>query len=403
MSEWKEYKLSEYLVVNPKIQTIKDARYSFIKMEDLNPSYKYVEPSDKRTANGLTKFQNGDTLFAKITPCLENGKIAQARNLEDNIGVGSTEFFVYRGKQNISDNDFIYYLLRSYPVKEYAVRNMTGSAGHQRVPSDVFDYLYIKLPNYDESVEIGKFFSFLDSKIDLLRRQNLTLENIAQTLFKRWFIDFEFPDKDGNPYKSSGGKMVESELGEIPVGWRAIELSNIISFAKGKKPKETFTESKEGCMAQILIDTLDGGNPDFAKHDKMIIADLLDPIMVMDGASSGRTEIGFKGIIGSTLAKIIVNEDLCGKNIVYQFLKCYEKDIMSNTTGTSIPHTDKDKILSYEIALPDFGHVLNNYENIALSLRNKVVNNKDEIVALTKTRDILLPKLMSGQIRVKDL
>ena len=96
MSEWEKHKLSQYLVMNPRIQTKKDVKYPFVSMEDVNSSYKYVEPSNKRIVSGLTKFQNKDTLFAKITPCLENGKVAQVRNLDGNIGVGSTEFYVFR-------------------------------------------------------------------------------------------------------------------------------------------------------------------------------------------------------------------------------------------------------------------------------------------------------------------
>ena len=95
MNAWKEYYLSEFLELNPKVETLNTRDYSFVEMPDLEPGRKYVFPSRKRKPNGLTKFQNGDTLFAKITPCLENGKICQVHGLEDNIGVGSTEFFVF--------------------------------------------------------------------------------------------------------------------------------------------------------------------------------------------------------------------------------------------------------------------------------------------------------------------
>ena len=419
MSEWKEHKLSEYLMVNPKIQTIKGAKYSFIEMGDLDPAYKYVDPSGKRTANGLTKFQNGDTLFAKITPCLENGKIAQARNLESNIGVGSTEFFVYRGKENISDNDFIYYLLRSYHVKEYAVRNMTGSAGHQRVPADVFDYLYIKLPDYKETIEIGKFLSSLDSKIDLLRRQNQTLENIAQTLFKRWFFDFEFPGEDGNPYKSSGGKMIDSELGGIPEGWRVgniggleIVVTDFVangSFASLKENVTLYTNKEEYALFIRNTDLKSGFS------EKVFVDKHSYEFLAKSKLKGGEVIISNVGDVGSVyLCPYLKRPMTLGNNVImlksninhflYLLFISYAGQflIYSITGGSAQPKFNKTDFKSLEIVIPSV-NVLENFEINMKSIYKKITNNNQEIQTLTKTRDILLPKLMSGQIRVKDL
>lgn len=259
MSEWKNKRLVDYWVFNPKIQVHKDEEYSFIEMPDLIPGNKHVYPKRKRKAKGLTKFQNGDTLFAKITPCLENGKICQAQGLEDNKGVGSTEFYVFRGKEGVSDNDFIHYLLKWYPIRKFAEKCMSGSAGHQRVPSDVFDGIELPFPDFKESVEIGKTLSNLDQKITLLREQNQTLEELAQTLFKRWFVEFEFPISTeqaaamgnpglaGQPYKSSGGKMVESELGEIPEAWRVGCLGDEFTILMGQSPAgSSYNVNKNG-------------------------------------------------------------------------------------------------------------------------------------------------------------
>jgi type I restriction enzyme, S subunit len=391
MSEWKEYKLSEYLVMNPSIPTIKNKKYSYIGMESLNPSYKYVEPTIERIANGLTKFQDEDTLFAKITPCLENGKIAQARNLVDNIGVGSTEFFVFRGKQNISDNDFVYYLLRSYSVKEYAVRNMTGSAGHQRVPSDVFDYLYIKLPNYDESVVIGKFLSSLDSKINLLRKQNQTLENIAQTLFKRWFVDFEFPDKDGKPYKSSGGKMIESELGEIPERCRVGLLGEILEFAYGKALKE---ENRVAGIYPVI-----GSNGIVGYHNEYFVEG--------SGIVTGR-----KGTLGEI---IWINENFtpidttfyikdkqnCTNLFFYYFL-LKAQDFNRIASDSAVPGLNRNLAHANEICIPPI-KIIEDFNKLCFPIFKKMCHNNEATHTFTKIRATLLPKLMSGQIRVKSV
>ena len=110
MSDWKTYKLGEFAEINPRVPLKQGYEYSFVEMKDLNATFKYVSPSAKKELKGGSKFQKGDTLFARITPCLENGKICQVKSLENNVGFGSTEFLVFRGKENVSDNDFVYYL-----------------------------------------------------------------------------------------------------------------------------------------------------------------------------------------------------------------------------------------------------------------------------------------------------
>lgn len=103
MSEWKAYKFSDFALVNPTVKIPKDENVSFVEMKDLENGKRYCLPSQERKLSGGSRFENGDTLFARITPCLENGKICQVKNLRNNIGFGSTEFHVFRGKENISD------------------------------------------------------------------------------------------------------------------------------------------------------------------------------------------------------------------------------------------------------------------------------------------------------------
>ena len=108
MKNWKEYKFSDFALINPTISLKSNEEYSFVEMKDLQDGRKYCEPSIERKVVSGSRFQNGDTLFAKITPCLENGKICQVRNLKNGIGFGSTEFFVFRQKDNISVSVFIF-------------------------------------------------------------------------------------------------------------------------------------------------------------------------------------------------------------------------------------------------------------------------------------------------------
>lgn len=140
-NNWKEYKFSDFVEINPKVLLKKSEEYSFVEMKDLTESKKYVSPSRKKTLTGGARFKNGDTLFARITPCLENGKISQVKELENEVGFGSTEFLVFRGKKDVSHSDFIFYLSLTDDVRNFAEQNMVGTSGRQRVGWQAFDNL----------------------------------------------------------------------------------------------------------------------------------------------------------------------------------------------------------------------------------------------------------------------
>ncbi len=234
MSEWKKYKLGDFVEINPRISLKQGDEYSFVEMKDLNATFKYVSPSAKRELKGGSKFQNGDTLFARITPCLENGKICQVKKLENNVGFGSTEFLVFRGKENVSDNDFVYYLSRSEFVKNNAVQMMTGTSGRQRVEKSALEELEITAPDLPTQRQIAAILSALDDKIELNLQMNQTLEAMAQAIFKEWFVDFNFPGFDG--------ELVDG----LPKGWRKEPIDKSIEFLNGlalqKFPPQSETE-----------------------------------------------------------------------------------------------------------------------------------------------------------------
>jgi len=277
-------------------------------------------------------------------------------------------------------------------LRQVAVAGITGS--------DLMN-LKIPLPSLQEQCRIAATLAVLDEEIALNQAINKTLETIGQKLFKRWFVDFEFLNEEGKPYKSSGSEMVNNELlGKgIPKGWAVRELGDFIRFIKGKKPTLVSASQEEGFLPQILIDALDGMQPSFAQTKDMVVIKENDTLMVMDGASSGRVERGHKGVLGSTLAVIDVKE--IGSAYVYHFLKGREEDTNQNTTGTSIPHTDKNMVEKYLVVVPDNERITNQFETISNSILSKSINNKLEIQTLQQIRDSLLPKLMSGKIRVR--
>lgn len=303
-----------------------------------------------------------------------------------------------RKNKSEADIGFLAYYLGSMNMQEKFVMIATGAGGQANISPLQIKAQQIPLPTIKEQQQIASILSSLDDKIELNKKIIKNLEQTAQALFKHWFVDFEFPNESGQPYKSSGGEMIDSELGQIPKGWKIDILRKNISFIKGKKPLETSILPINGFIKQILIETLDNGKFCYANPEKMILSETNNPIMVMDGASSGRVEIGYSGIIGSTLSKIEVLKN--NNYFIYFLLKMIENDNKTHTTGTSIPHTDKNRILNILIAIPNDNNLLNIFEENGKNIIDKIIQTKKQIEQLIQLRDLLLPKLLSGKIRV---
>ena len=294
----------------------------------------------------------------------------------------------------------------------YAIKNKEklieslgeGSTGQTELKKDILlERIQIDYPqNSFLQKKIVSILSSLDEKIELNRKINQNLEEIAQTLFKRWFIDFEFPNEEGKPYKSSGGKMSESELEEIPVGWRVAKLGDFIKFIKGKKPK-ILVEKEDGInkFKYLTIKSINNEEENYCSDEKVIFVSKNEIMMVMDGASSGDIYIGKEGVLGSTLSKIEIDKSI-DWSIVYYLLNYYKNEIKQHNTGSAIPHTDKNYIENITFFLPN-NKKINYFSKIFKSILLKKIALEDEIYKLIELRDYLLPRLMSGEIDISNL
>ena len=185
MEEWKEYKLGDFMEFNPKISLKKNTVARKITMDQLVPHSRDIYSWAYEPYSGGAKFQNGDTIMARITPCLENGKHAFISLLDENeIAYGSTEYIVIRGKCGISDNRFVYYLTHFPSFKDAAVKSMVGSSGRQRAQVDVLENLIMKLPALPEQRRISETLSILDDKIKVNKQinDNFVIEIFIQIL-----------------------------------------------------------------------------------------------------------------------------------------------------------------------------------------------------------------------------
>ena len=341
---------------------------------------------DNSSAKLLPK---GTVLFTSRAPI---GYVAIARN-EVTTNQGFKSIIV----DDENDNIFIYYLLKN---NIDIIENHANGSTFKEISGSVMKSLEFGIPSLREQKAIAHILSTLDDKIEVNNQINKTLENMAQAIFKQWFVDFEFPNENGEPYKSSGGEMVESELGTIPKGWEVVQFRDIFRFVKGKKPKTIAECEFKDSEKYLKIDVLNRNSVLFCSKEKVIEANSEDVLMVMDGASSGVIYFGQKGVVASTLAKL----ELISKKVSNQFLfyaiKYFENDIKTHTTGSAIPHTDKEYTYRLMIALPNDISLQTKIDDLLCDISDTFIAREQENAVLKATRDTLLPKLMSGEIRV---
>ena len=396
---WEVKPLSQAIEINPKRTLKKGLKSKYVSMKDLKGHNKKIQHFVYRESISGSKFQNGDTVMARITPCLENGKIAFVDILEDGeICTGSTEFIVFSKKDRVSESNFVYYLSKSDQIRKIAIASMTGTSGRQRVQTELLGIKEVLLPPLPEQKAIAKILSDLDEKIEVNRQMNEILEELGQTLFKRWFVDFEFPNEKGKPYRSSGGRMVESELGEIPEGWDVGKLKQIIeNFDSKRVPLSSRErEKRKGTYPYY-------GATSIMDYVNEYIFDGVYLLMAEDG--SVIDDSGFP-ILQYVWGRFWVNNHahiLQGKkefSTEILHLLLLQINVANIVTGAVQLKISQKSMNSVPIIIPN-KIILNEFNKLIQTMYNKIKLNKDSIKNTASIRDSLLPKLMTGKIRVK--
>ncbi len=410
--EWEEVIFSEVVEINPKRELKKGLIAKFVSMADVLPFQRKISNFVFREFKGGSKFKNGDTLFARITPCLENGKTAFVDILNENeVGFGSTEFIILSGKKDKTDNQFVYYLSRSPDIRSITIKSMTGTSGRQRVENDVFDTIVINLPPLPEQRAIAKILSDLDAKIELNQQMNKTLEEIGKAIFKEWFVNFNFPNEEGKPYKSSGGPMeYNHELGkEIPKGWRVKKLGEVGSFKNGVN----YLRNEKGDTEFYIVNVRDISNNKFLYKESLdkICMDYIKAkeyllhekdIIIARSACPGEVSIVLSNLndviySGFSIRYRVNNPE----NWLYIFLVLQElkKSLFLFSVGTTLTSVNQETLKNMNFIMPP-QEILEKFNLIINSLFDKIKNNLYESLTLSQIRDLLLPKLMTGKIRV---
>ncbi|KLI53797.1 restriction endonuclease subunit S [Brachyspira hyodysenteriae] len=304
--------------------------------------------------------------------------------------------------------DFIYYMLvnNSSIIKA----SVSGTAVPILNKSD-FSNLEFKIPNLEKQKKIASILSSLDDKIELNNRMNKILEETAQTIFKEWFINFNFPNEEGKPYKKSGGKMIESELGEIPEGW---EVGIIKDISKevicGKTPPTKDDKNYGNYMPFITIP--DMHNNTYIIKTERYLSDKgvntqvnktipENSICVSCIATVGLVSLTSKKSQTNQQINSIIPKDNISSYWVYFYMKNISNIIINYASGgTTTLNLNKSLFEKINIIIPEIS-LLIKFNNSVKSIFDTIKLNQIENQKLAGIRDSILPKLMSGEIRIK--
>lgn len=395
MGEWKTYRLGEIVQFNPTERLAKGTLAKKVPMEYLQPFTRAISSYETAEYSGGSKFRNGDTLMARITPCLENGKTAYVSILDDGeVGFGSTEYIVFRNIEGVTDSKFVYYFVTSPWFREIAIKSMVGSSGRQRVQQSVLENLEVTLPPLEEQRRIAGILGSLDDKIELNRRINANLEAQAQALFRSWFVDFE-PFRDG--------PFVDSELGKIPQGWKVEALSNLATvIKKGITPSNAETYSHYSIPAyddahfpeKQSGETIKSGK--YIVYNNSILLSKLNPRIkrlwfIKTAEENAICSTEFIPIQTKDTDLISFVYYLIDNDIFYQ----HALSLVNGATGSHQRfHAEDIMQIPFawnKVAAIDFAQKAN-------YILQKIEDNIRENQTLSALRDTLLPKLIAGEI-----
>ena len=417
---WRELPFSQAVQVNPVVRLERGGIYPFVDMSAVNADSRNTYFSEERPfKGGGSRFQNGDTLMARITPCLENGKIARYCSPDiTEVGHGSTEFIVIRGRPNVTDNDFAYYLTQWKEVRNYAIGQMTGTSGRQRVPADSLDHLIVPVPPLPEQRAIAHVLGTLDDKIELNQRTNQTLEEMARAIFQDWFVDFgpvRAKLEGREPYLPPElwdlfpDRLVDSELGEAPEGWGVKALGEVVEL----NPREPMKRGTIAPYIEMAALPTSGSCPDeavlreFTSGTRFRNADSL-LARITPCLENGKTALVQslpEDTVGWGSTEFIVMRSIPPVPAEYPYLlgrdEGFRDHAIQSMTGTSgRQRVQIGALAPYLLPFPPTD-VWAKFGSLVRPMFADIETTRKESQSLAAQRDALLPRLVSGNLQVQ--
>lgn len=400
-SEWKEYTFSDVIEVNNYPSLEKGKEQTYVAMKNLYPYHRKIKDKSKKEYKySAPRFKNNDTLFPKMSRCLEIGKTAYVDILEEGeIAFGSTEFMVMRPKDNTILPKFVYYAVRREDIRKHALSWATGStARRQRISTDLFDNLTIKVPPIEEQREIIGFLDAIDTKIENNIHTNSLLEELSQTLFRSWFVDFDLYNDEEFVYDP------ELEM-EYPKHWEKRPLNSVANFLNGIRWQnhEAQDEHKETLPVIKIEELRNGIQEDSDKVSKKQAPEkyyIEAGDVVFSWSASLVLDVwkGDEGFLNQHLFKV-TSEDY-PRWFYYSWINHHLNRFqrIAESKKTTMGHIKRGHLEEAKVLVPD-EKTLDNMTEIMAPIFELQVSNGEENATLAELRDTLLPKLMLGQVR----
>lgn len=397
--KWRTLNFVDFAEVQPSVPLERGQEYPFISMEIIEPHRRAVQPVESRVwdGGGGARFQNGDTIFARITPCLEHGKTAKIEGLEK-AAFGSTEFFVFRARPDVSDADFIYYLACSKIIREPAIKSMIGASGRQRAQRTVIEGLSIRVPATIEAQrKIASILSAYDDLIENNSRRIKLLEESARLLYQEWFVRLRFP-----------GHEHTHIVDRVPKGWEKGKVCDIGKVITGKTPSTKEADNYGGNIPFIKT-------PDMHKNPIVVST---EQYLSEKGANTQANKyipegsimvscigtvgvVAFNGLSAQTNQQIntVIPKKPEFRHYAFFALCDIKPRLEALGGGATMSNVNKSKFESIPLLIPHMT-LLRNYDEISSPLFEQMrmlilINN-----SLRSARDLLLPRLMDGRLAV---
>lgn len=396
-------KLSDIIDFNPRVKLEKSDIYSFIPMENLTPEVKFVSDVEKKEWEGQSssKFENGDILFARIYPCLDNRKIAVAKT--EGKGFGSTEFFVIRAKEGIADQNFVYYLSTSDLIVQTAINSYVGASGRQRADLKFIKNSQFDLPTYDNQKKIAAILSTYDDLIDVNKKRIEILENMAEELYKEWFVRFRFPNWENTEFEKG-----------IPKEWKEKPISKCFEVIGGGTPSKDNPEYwRDGDINWFTPSDLTKASTTFVEESSLkcnSIGLAHSSTKIFPAYSVMMTSRATIGVLSINTTEACTNQGfitcLPNKEVpltyLYYQLKFSKPHFEALASGATFPELSRGVFKKIKIRVAE-QNIIDEFDKIVEPLFEQILNYQKMITLFQKQKNELLPRLMSGKLSVVDL
>ena len=394
-----ESRLKEYIDINPTVKLQKGEVYSSVEMEKITVGKKIADANSKAeyTGKSCSKFLPNDTLMARITPCLENGKIAKYES--DTPGFGSTEFFILRAKKKKTTADYVYYLSQTHYVRQLAINSMTGASGRQRADAKFIGNIKWNFPEIETQNKVSDILSNYDNLIENNKKRIKLLEQMAENLYKEWFVRFRFPGYEDTEFEDGMPRdWVREKIG--------LHYNTCSGGTPSRKHEEYYTEGtipwvKTGEIKDgIIIHTDECITEAGIKGSSAKLLPQGAVVMAMYGVN-----IGMLAYLDSEMtcnqACCVFNDknEINSRHYLFHYLYSIRDYLLLIGFGAAQQNLSQDLIKKVKIVIPP-AELIKEFdkqkEPLYQTIRALMMQN-DKLI---KQRDALLPRLMSGKLEV---